>query len=483
MISHVWSAGRWFKTLALLYYLNSGIALAASVATWILGTAFAVVVWGHGDYQSLGGNSRLVMPIQWAPIAVYLVFILFGHVVCPWVNQSWWLDKFCIHQSRPDLKAHGVTSLPEVVAYAKRMVVLWDASYFTRLWCNDELATFVAAHGGAEGIDFMPLWLAPWIISSMLCDCFSALIFGYTVIFIPMTGQWAAEHQLPPDLAILVTFTVGISLATGLAYAPASIGMYFCFRQKLKNHDLMVRQLSAYSLSEARCTVESDRKWVEEHVSQLFSQADGGDPIAAFESYMRNDIKDSLASHLGGATGLKLSHCLLAILPALFGTAVNDLSCDCQDCHVTYKVEGASSINEWMLANTFLFAGTFLLFGPPVFCHMLKMIHWSGAFMRDGTRKDAVGLAICLTGYFEMGFAGGFYCGLAKNAIAFPGPKWKVGLLVYMALFAYLHYKLFWQGKAGAKAEADSRYGFLKPERVAMMPSQATENSLGHEGN
>merc|ERR1719195_1940707 len=125
MISHVWSAGRWLKALSLLYYLNGTMAFWACILASLVGTIYSIMVWGNGDYAALGGDNRLVWSIQIFPVFVYLFVLVCGHIFCPCLTKNWWLDKICIHQSRRELKAHGVTSLPEVVAFAKRMVVLW----------------------------------------------------------------------------------------------------------------------------------------------------------------------------------------------------------------------------------------------------------------------------------------------------------------------------------------------------------------------
>merc|ERR1719210_1910394 len=97
--------------------------------------------------------------------------------------------------------------------------------------------------------------------------------------------------------------------------------------RKLLNHKIMIQQLEEFSLAKAQCAFESDREWVEEHVRKLFRHIDAQDPIYAFDSYMRNEVKSSLINRLGAATDMKIGQCWLAMIPTFFGAIQNTLSC------------------------------------------------------------------------------------------------------------------------------------------------------------
>ena len=43
----------------------------------------------------------------------------------------------------------------------------------TRLWCNFELSIFVKSHG-LKNLRFVPLWLTPWLLTTMLLSYISA---------------------------------------------------------------------------------------------------------------------------------------------------------------------------------------------------------------------------------------------------------------------------------------------------------------------
>ena len=56
--------------------------------------------------------------------------------------------------------------------------------YFRRLWCQLELATF-ARYGGAQKMQFLPLWLAPWLLSTIVANALVATCWSFLTLRIP----------------------------------------------------------------------------------------------------------------------------------------------------------------------------------------------------------------------------------------------------------------------------------------------------------
>ncbi|CAE7941587.1 unnamed protein product [Symbiodinium sp. KB8] len=56
------------------------------------------------------------------------------------------------------------------------MLILWDPEYFERLWCCAEVAIFCSTKSGADQVDFVPLWMAPWVLSTVLAQVLSISI-------------------------------------------------------------------------------------------------------------------------------------------------------------------------------------------------------------------------------------------------------------------------------------------------------------------
>ncbi|CAE7526110.1 unnamed protein product [Symbiodinium sp. CCMP2592] len=56
------------------------------------------------------------------------------------------LDRACIHQGNARLKAEGILNLGALLKKSRTLVVVWDPSYLSRLWCVFELAAFLHGH-------------------------------------------------------------------------------------------------------------------------------------------------------------------------------------------------------------------------------------------------------------------------------------------------------------------------------------------------
>ncbi|OLP88959.1 hypothetical protein AK812_SmicGene29629 [Symbiodinium microadriaticum] len=123
------------------------MAVASCMVTWILMVLLMISLYG---VFGLGG-SRLLLPcFVYLPMVSFFIAFFFGQQLSfgLW-SPSIWIDRLCIHQTDLDLKAEQIKSVPTFVARSSRMLVLCDGSYFERLWCNLELATF-ARHGGVD---------------------------------------------------------------------------------------------------------------------------------------------------------------------------------------------------------------------------------------------------------------------------------------------------------------------------------------------
>jgi len=130
------------------------------------------------------------------PMVTFAIVLIFGHEL-PLGRSlpSCWLDRICIHQTDMDKKKEQINALPVFVAQSSKMLVLWDQTYFERLWCNLELAT-CARYGGTDKVELMPLWLAPWLLSTILLDLSSASILEVMVHLFPnYSAAWM--HDIP----------------------------------------------------------------------------------------------------------------------------------------------------------------------------------------------------------------------------------------------------------------------------------------------
>eukprot|EP00401_Gymnodinium_catenatum_P041137 CAMPEP_0117560138 /NCGR_PEP_ID=MMETSP0784-20121206/53721_1 /TAXON_ID=39447 /ORGANISM="" /LENGTH=415 /DNA_ID=CAMNT_0005357537 /DNA_START=65 /DNA_END=1309 /DNA_ORIENTATION=- len=313
-ISHAWSAPRWLKALALLYYMNIELAVVASILAWAATMAGMVVLNGP---LGMGGHHGLLKIFVGIPLLVFAVFFVCGHRLRVPV-ETVWLDKLCIHQTRPDKKVAGVTALPEVVANSERLLVLWSDTYYERLWCNAELATF-ATLNGADSIDFVPLWLAPWILATLAVE-FAAICLSSRLFFlIPMCGGYFAETATAdiPGLVTFLALLLGVGTAFTISYCPLLLVTWHSLRVKLDLHEEMLKLCSEYTLAGAKCAIESDRSVVEGLVRSLFRE-DVADPIMEFNAFVNNVLVKHINRRVGYLSYIPYRQCLLLFLPMTF---------------------------------------------------------------------------------------------------------------------------------------------------------------------
>lgn len=146
--SHSWQSMLFFKVWLLLMLKNGRAACVG-------GTLMALVV-GYLSYTDIlpgwykeprvqgpgySGEFRFSPWSNLTGCASALLFLVF------WQSSSKvFLDRACIHQGDSRLKAEGILNLGAILKKSRTLVVVWDPSYLSRLWCVFELAAFLHAH-------------------------------------------------------------------------------------------------------------------------------------------------------------------------------------------------------------------------------------------------------------------------------------------------------------------------------------------------
>eukprot|EP00443_Scrippsiella_acuminata_P023672 CAMPEP_0115329664 /NCGR_PEP_ID=MMETSP0270-20121206/85353_1 /TAXON_ID=71861 /ORGANISM="Scrippsiella trochoidea, Strain CCMP3099" /LENGTH=426 /DNA_ID=CAMNT_0002750305 /DNA_START=117 /DNA_END=1398 /DNA_ORIENTATION=- len=123
-------------------------------------------------------------------------------------KKTVFLDKVCIHQTDAILRRKGIESIGAYLSHSNTMLVLWDPTYVTRLWCVFELAAFLHAHAKSEsfGVLCRPVMVGPMTVSIFLVFaiefmCILLLPASVVMTFVP-TSSW-------------VMFSILIHLLTG----------------------------------------------------------------------------------------------------------------------------------------------------------------------------------------------------------------------------------------------------------------------------
>ena len=127
-------------------------------------------------------------------------------------------------------------------------------------------------------MDVVPLWLAPWLLASILSHLLSVTFLELLEhVFPSWSAQWLpgifsvleshfGDNQALQNFAAMIT----IGMTSSIITLPVSIPSFFAFRLKLHSHQLMLSQMASFDVRAASCTVPADRSAIEQQVQQLF---------------------------------------------------------------------------------------------------------------------------------------------------------------------------------------------------------------------
>ena len=125
--SHSWKFSAWTKYVNLLFLANFAPAFVAGA----MAAALAYVLFVAGLLPDWQSNSW--WRCNWCSLsgvgAYYLTIFFLQRQIMGF------LDVACIEQHDVQLKTEGLISLGATLRISKSMVVLWDPTFVTRLWC------------------------------------------------------------------------------------------------------------------------------------------------------------------------------------------------------------------------------------------------------------------------------------------------------------------------------------------------------------
>ncbi|CAE7197730.1 unnamed protein product [Symbiodinium natans] len=477
-ISHTWSSARWPKYLSMCYFLNVTLAVKAAWGSYALGVGVLLILeatvslWAPSDQAEanvkahLCDRKYLFLFFTELPVLVFFVFFFFGqHISASCWAPSLWLDKLCVHQTNQSLKAQQVAALPVFVARSARMLVLWDDTYFERLWCNMEMATFAKYAASPEKMEFLPLWLAPWLLSSILLD-----LLGVTfVCSFQKLNTFQNEAQVQ-DLAHMGAAFFGGSphvrqfihmffevFPNFLCYLPVALPTMLSFKRKIQGHRLMLEQMASFDLKKAKCSVEADRPLVEEQVALHFQaekdfevivagatdpapeRVEAVDPreeaIERFNNYVQGPLRAACLDSIGDEQNVPLHLCYVCFLPMSFYAAVNATPYAYRECTLTFDTMGYSSPYHLVATFSLCWLSTQLLVFPVTFPVLLRMLQLVESLTSSWVLQLVLGFLGSALAYAYTFFCAGTIWGCTVVIMQSYSPTW---LVIFFFVFALL---------------------------------------------
>eukprot|EP00927_Polykrikos_kofoidii_P068535 TRINITY_DN6388_c2_g1_i1.p1 TRINITY_DN6388_c2_g1~~TRINITY_DN6388_c2_g1_i1.p1 ORF type:complete len:624 (+),score=47.53 TRINITY_DN6388_c2_g1_i1:121-1872(+) len=155
--SHSWRDKAWKKVVLLLLHYNGFPAAAVGTLAAFVGSALFVagVLPVMVEMHDSGGSGF------WGLLLGWLFFI--PTLLCWRSDSRVFLDKICISQWNEKKKLDGVLGIGAFLHASDTLLVLFDTTYVTRLWCVFELAGFskLMLNDSNKSVRFLPLSHAP----------------------------------------------------------------------------------------------------------------------------------------------------------------------------------------------------------------------------------------------------------------------------------------------------------------------------------
>ncbi|CAE7488407.1 unnamed protein product [Symbiodinium necroappetens] len=162
--SHSWRGARWSKYINVLYLHNC-------VPATIAGSLCASAACGLVSAGLLDGRWCLL-----SGLVAFCIVLLLWHP-----RKLVFIDIACIPQSDQDRKGEAIMSMGAFLKQSTSMLVLWDPSWVTRLWCIFEIAAFLHSRspGCKADLQIIPPLLGPVLLGCEILLCVTAMAYGY----------------------------------------------------------------------------------------------------------------------------------------------------------------------------------------------------------------------------------------------------------------------------------------------------------------
>jgi hypothetical protein len=306
-VSHSWKAAWWKRALSLMWIFNSMISAVVSSAGAVIVT-LSLVFWQFQWTGEFWEDFEGFLPMGFAIVAGMLVVFLFilvqGHMLIPSTRrQTVFFDRCCIHQTDKETKVRGIKGIGHFLKCSKGMVVLWDPTYFSRMWCMFELATFALVHSETgvkddnngkidkdrvvkalkQRVRIIPIHFIIHRLISIAALCFICVVDS------------AAYYCGFSNKLVTCSLVFAVHIFTVLSVATHERAL----------HKEAQRQLETFDICKANVTFESDREFVLKHVRNLWGDEE------AFNQFVRNEFLD----HVIHSGALSCCSSLMALKP------------------------------------------------------------------------------------------------------------------------------------------------------------------------
>eukprot|EP00322_Chrysochromulina_rotalis_P001385 CAMPEP_0115834178 /NCGR_PEP_ID=MMETSP0287-20121206/3551_1 /TAXON_ID=412157 /ORGANISM="Chrysochromulina rotalis, Strain UIO044" /LENGTH=520 /DNA_ID=CAMNT_0003287609 /DNA_START=26 /DNA_END=1588 /DNA_ORIENTATION=+ len=308
-LSHSWRASGIEKYIALALYLRgyAAFAMGAVVSTIVCVLQGSLnFPFGHvGQLGTRWGDDDSKGRVSVAELLSLLSFVWIGLLLGVPLprrqrRQHCFLDCTSIAQADEVLKLKGVSRLSSYVCSSDRLIILWDKTYFSRLWCVYELAAITHFKPNA------PIELLS-IDQAMFTLAMQQVVGAFVIVILVLRVN---EVQRAGAAISLLSYFGSLAFwGPALGYCLLS---YFGTRFRLEQEELL-QQLQCFNVREAGCSTERDRETILRSIgAHMF------DSLDEFNEFVRTTLRSRVARRFHSQRArLPYGSTLLAISPTL----------------------------------------------------------------------------------------------------------------------------------------------------------------------
>eukprot|EP00928_Gymnodinium_smaydae_P019994 TRINITY_DN17716_c0_g1_i1.p1 TRINITY_DN17716_c0_g1~~TRINITY_DN17716_c0_g1_i1.p1 ORF type:complete len:606 (-),score=116.04 TRINITY_DN17716_c0_g1_i1:75-1892(-) len=321
-ISHNWATPRSDKFLALALHFNFFLAWSSALVVSLI--CFALQLWGVLPVSHAVVSHHTTFQSLWCQVAGTVTFILaliFGRQILGTFGFGGpvvFLDKTCVHQTDEDLKRKGIENLAAFLSSSSSAVVLYSDLYLRKLWTVYELATFLLLFPDSQQLLVQPVFLPKVILLSMLIIFASRLLYG--IMYMPVVHRFLRDH-FPSAVGDIFEFWMVPQL---LILAPSVMCLVIVLRRWIQERRHIYKHIQAFSILDADCFSEKDRRVVEgnvavfaRHFGLVEPQATREEALSAFDELVHKRVPGVLHKSLG-RIGVRYKHTCLIFIVYIF---------------------------------------------------------------------------------------------------------------------------------------------------------------------
>mmetsp|Transcript_22623 Transcript_22623/g.52354 ORF Transcript_22623/g.52354 Transcript_22623/m.52354 type:complete len:517 (+) Transcript_22623:62-1612(+) len=321
-LSHDWQTSGWLKYFSLLIFFNG---TPAALAATTVGLGFSALR-AAGVFSESWGVAETWM-LVFGHVVSLLVLFFWQHVKIWWPTRVF-LDRMCIPQDDPGVKAQCIYGLASFLNRSEKVLLLWSPRYFSRLWCMYELSTFLMKRKSRK-IQVLPVQVPIlWLLTYTTCSVYRLVAFLAVRV-----GYESMAAYMQSWVAIIPSAIQALVLWPFLLYYETKT-----LRELAKLPD----QLQAFRLQSAACSccafehrhpvtgkgLACDRQLIYGALQTMLQPGEKED-VDAINNHVQQKLVPSIMSQLRPSEFL-LRHLVTAVV-AGFAPALCDLDVQADD--------------------------------------------------------------------------------------------------------------------------------------------------------